>query len=210
MPEWKEEIRSRLSQSGLEPAREVEIVEELAQHLEDRYEQALAGGATEEEARASALRELKGSEVMAQELRRVERPARRETGALGARGRAKFFVDLWHDLRYGLRALAKNPGVTAVAAVTLALGIGANTAIFSAVNTVLLRPLPFKDPERLVMVWEEATKAGYPQDTPTAANFIDWRDQNQTFEGMAAITDDSFNLTGAGDPERLEGQRVST
>jgi putative ABC transport system permease protein len=209
MPEWKEEIRSRLAQSGLEPAREVEIVEELAQHLEDRYEQALAGGATEEEAREAALRELKGSEVMAQELRRVERPARRETEAPGARGRAKFFVDLWHDLRYGLRALAKNPGFTAVAVVTLALGIGANTAIFSVVNTVLLRPLPFKDPERLVMVWEDASKHGFPRDTPAAANFVDWREQNRVFEGMSAIAEESFNLTGAGEPERIDGRRVS-
>src|ERR1043165_5483502 len=113
MPEWKEEIRSRLSQSGLEPAREVEIVGELAQHLEDRYEQALAGGAAEEEPRAAARRELKGSEVMGQERRGVERLARRETEAPGARGRAKFFVDLWHDLRYGPRAPADNTGFTA-------------------------------------------------------------------------------------------------
>ena len=119
------------------------------------------------------------------------------------------FRDLWQDLRYGVRTLAKNPGFTIVAVIALALGIGANSAIFSVVNTVLLRPLPFKEPERLVMVWEDATKHGYPRDTPAAANYIDWRDQNQVFEGMAAIADLSFNLTGIDEPERIDGRRVS-
>lgn len=117
--------------------------------------------------------------------------------------------DFWKDLRYGLRMLVKNPGFTAVAIIALALGIGANTAIFSVVDTVLLRPLPFKDPERLMMVFEDSSKHGFPRDTPTAANYIDWRDQNQVFESMAAIDGESFNLTGVGDPERLVGYRVS-
>jgi putative ABC transport system permease protein len=93
--------------------------------------------------------------------------------------------------------------------IALALGIGANSAIFSVVNTVLLRPLPYKDPDRLVMVWEDATKHGYPRDTPATANYIDWRDQNQVFEAMAAIAEWDFNLTGVGEPERIDGRRVS-
>ena len=116
---------------------------------------------------------------------------------------------LWQDLRYALRMLFKNPGFTAVAVLTLALGIGANTAIFSVINTVLLRPLPYEAPDRLVMVWEDDTKGGYPRDTPAAANYVDWRDQNQVFESMAAMADHSFNLTGVGEPERIEGRRVS-
>ena len=116
---------------------------------------------------------------------------------------------LWQDLRYALRMPFKNPGFTAVAVLTLALGIGANTAIFSVINTVLLRPLPYKDPDRLGMVWEDNTKGGYPRDTPAAANYVDWRDQNQVFESMAAMADQSFNLTGVGEPERIEGRRVS-
>jgi putative ABC transport system permease protein len=209
MPEWKEEIRGRLSRSGLAPEREAEIVEELSQHLEDRYEQSLASGATEDEARRAALLELKEGDLLAQELRRVERPARREPAAAGSSGRKSMFGDLWQDLRYGLRTLRKHPGFTAVAVTALALGIGANTAIFSVVNTVLLRPLPYKDPERLVMVWEDDTKGGYPRDTPAVANYVDWREQNRVFDGMAAIADQSFNLTGVGDPERLDGKRVS-
>src|SRR4026208_1757225 len=112
-------------------------------------------------------------------------------------------------MRPARRAGRQHARLTAVPVIALALAIGANTAIFSVVNTVLLRPLPYTDPERLVMVWEDASKQGYPRDTPATANFVDWRDQNQVFEGMAAIADESFNLTGAGDPERLEGRLVS-
>jgi putative ABC transport system permease protein len=209
MPEWKEEIRGRLSRSGLAPEREAEIVEELSQHLEDRYEQSLASGATEDEARRAALLELTEGDLLAQELRRVERPARREPAEANSPGGKSMFGDLWQDLRYGLRTLRKHPGFTAVAVTALALGIGANTAIFSVVNTVLLRPLPYKEPERLVMVWEDDTKGGYPRDTPAAANYVDWREQNRVFDGMAAVADQSFNLTGVGDPERLDGKRVS-
>ncbi|HEV7890219.1 MAG TPA: ABC transporter permease [Pyrinomonadaceae bacterium] len=209
MPDWKAEVRSRLSRTGLAPEREAEIVEELAQHLEDRYEQSLASGAAEDEARRAALLELNEGDLLAHELRRVERPARRETVAPGSQGNRNMFGDILQDLRYGLRTLRKHPGFTAVAVIALALGIGANTAIFSVVNTVLLQPLPYRDPDRLVMVWEDATKSGYPRDTPAAANYIDWRDQNQVFEGMVALADQSFNLTGMGDPERLEGKRAS-
>src|SRR5215472_5614973 len=113
------------------------------------------------------------------------------------------------DLRYGFRMLVKKPGFTTVAVIALALGIGANSAIFSVVNTVLLKPLPYKDPDRLVMVWEDATKYGYPQNTPSPANFLDWKAQNQVFEDMAAYTIETLNLTGVGEPEKLEGQRVS-
>jgi putative ABC transport system permease protein len=105
--------------------------------------------------------------------------------------------------------LAKNPAFTAVAVVALALGIGANTAIFSVVNAVLLRPLPFKHPEQLVTLWENAAHLGFPKDTPSPANFLDWQKQAQSFTGMAAMAERSFNLTGVGEPERLEGRRVS-
>ncbi|HWS54894.1 MAG TPA: ABC transporter permease [Pyrinomonadaceae bacterium] len=209
MPDWSEEIRSRLARLRLAPTREAEIVEELAQHLEDLYEQSLRGGAAPAEARRAVLQELTESDLLAQELRRVERPARPEPVAPGSRRRTSMMGDLSQDLRYGLRVLVKNPGFTAVAVVALALGIGANSAIFSVVNAVLLRPLPYKDPGRLVMVWEDNTSKGYPRDTPAPANFVDWRDQSQVFEGVAALAHESFNLTGAGEPERLDGRRVS-
>jgi putative ABC transport system permease protein len=111
---------------------------------------------------------------------------------------------LLKDFRYGIRSLLKRPGFTAVAVITLALGIGANTAIFSLVNAVLLRSLPFADPDRLVMIWEDASFAGFPRNTPAPANYADWKSQNQVFTALAAQDIRSFNLTGDGEPEKIE------
>src|SRR4029453_19130232 len=191
MPDFKEEIRKRVAALQLSPTREAEIVEELSQHLDDQYEQSLTRGATEEEAYGAALAGLAESDLLARELKRLERRGQREPLTFGNE-RTNFLGDLSQDLRYGMRMLLKNPGFTIVAVIALALGIGANTAIFSVVNTVLLRPLPYKNPERLVMVWEENSKQGFPRDTPAAANYIDWRDQNHVFEAMAAITEITF------------------
>ncbi|MFN7944436.1 MAG: ABC transporter permease [Blastocatellia bacterium] len=116
---------------------------------------------------------------------------------------------LIQDLRYGLRLLAAKPGFTLVAVLSLALGIGANTAIFSLVRAVLLRPLPYYEPERLVMVWEDASFAGFPQNTPAPANYLDWKANSRTFAGMAALADRSFNLTGDGEPEKVQAYAVT-
>ncbi len=116
---------------------------------------------------------------------------------------------LLRDIRYGIRGLLKRPGFTIVAVITLALGIGANAAIFSVVNTVLLKPLRFRDPERLVIVWEDASFANFPQNTPAPANFADWKAQAQSFEDMAATAEASFNVTGDGEPERVAARGVT-
>lgn len=107
---------------------------------------------------------------------------------------------LFQDLRYGARMLRKSPGFTIVAVLTLALGIGANTAIFSVVNGVLLRPLPFRDPSRLVLI---AEKSSFPVISTSYGNYLDWRDQSHCFESMEATRSGSATLTGAGEPERL-------
>jgi len=116
---------------------------------------------------------------------------------------------LLKDIRYGIRSLLKRPGFTSIAMATLALGIGANTAIFSVVNAVLLRPLPFADADRLVMVWEDASFAGFPRNTPAPANYVDWKTQNQVFEDIAATDLRSFNLTGDGEPQKVEAFGVT-
>src|SRR6476659_9147660 len=114
---------------------------------------------------------------------------------------------LLQDLRYGARMLLKNPGVTAIAVITLALGIGANTAIFSVVDTVALRPLPYKNPDRLVSLWENVPERGQWRVTP--ANFFDWKTENSVFENLAAFGASSLTLTGDGEPQQLLGTRVS-
>ena len=116
---------------------------------------------------------------------------------------------IWQDLRYGFRMLAKSPAFTFFAVMVLALGIAANTAIFSLADAVLLRPLPYRNPDRLVIVWEDSSFIGFPENTPAPGNYKDWKAQNQSFEDMAAYRRSSLNLTGDGQPERLIAGRVT-
>jgi predicted permease len=116
---------------------------------------------------------------------------------------------LLQDSRHALRLLIKQPGTTGIAVLTLALGIGANTAIFSAVDTVLLRPLPYDDPDRLVMVWEKRLREGVLDNVVSPADFVDWAQMNSVFEAMAAQSTASLDLTGLGEPVRLTAGAVS-
>jgi putative ABC transport system permease protein len=120
---------------------------------------------------------------------------------------------LWQDVRYGLRMLVKSPGFTVVAVVALALGIGANTAIFSIVNAMLLRPLPYGEPDRLVVVWETNPDLSSPylrtHNEASPANFLDWRQQQTVFEDIAAYRFNDYNLTGGDAPEQLLGNPVT-
>src|SRR6185437_2370847 len=109
----------------------------------------------------------------------------------------------WHDLRYGLRMLRKSPGFTTVALLVLTVGIGVNVAIFSVVNTVLLRPLPFHDPGHLVMLWESLPGIGYGQLGTSSGEYLDYRNRNRVFSGIAGYKNDTANLTGSGQPERI-------
>jgi predicted permease len=117
--------------------------------------------------------------------------------------------EFWRDLAYGVRILLKKPGFAAAAVLTLAAGIGANTAIFSVVNVVLLRALPYRDADRLAIVWEDASSFGFPENTPAPGNFTEWKNRNRVFEDMAAIRGSSFNLTGDGQPERIVGSQAT-
>ncbi|HET9528798.1 MAG TPA: ABC transporter permease [Blastocatellia bacterium] len=117
---------------------------------------------------------------------------------------------LWQDLRYGVRLLVKQPGFTLIAVITLALGIGANTAIFSLVNAVLLRPIPFPESEQLVTVWEDASVIGFPRGEAAPANYVDWKAQQSVFEDLAALSWQSLALTSDGEPERVSAYGVTS
>jgi predicted permease len=161
MHEWGQETLKRLASLNLPPAREAEIVEEVAQHLEDRYEELVAGGATEDEARRVALEELSDEDLLARGLRRVEQEVAQEPLVPGGEGRSNFLASIWQDVRYGLRMLVKSPGFTAVVVLSLALGIGANTAIFSLIDAVMLKMLPVRNPEQLTLLnWAAQASPG--------------------------------------------------
>jgi predicted permease len=116
-------------------------------------------------------------------------------------------ISFWQDVRYGLRVLAKNPGFSAIAILTLALGIGANTALFSVVNSVLLNPLPFPHPDELVAAYTKTATS--EEDSISYANFLDWQKNNQSFVSLGAFRSDDFNMTGAGEPERVHTHMIS-
>src|SRR5882672_10710518 len=113
------------------------------------------------------------------------------------------------DIRYGIRGLAKRPVLTIIAIVTLGLGIGANSAIFSTINALLLKPLPFPDPERIVAVWEKVPSRGVERNEVALANYLDWNAQSQAFEHLGFYRWWSTNLTGSDSPERVQGFLVS-
>jgi len=211
-PNWNHIAREHLAVLRLPPEREIEIVEEQALHLEAAYEDALAAGLSAAEAEARALRSYDWR-LLECELSRAELPL-----AVRLREQVPWQFDnnprrrlrmetLWQDVRFGARSLMKQPSFIALAVLTLSLGIGANTAIFSVVNTVLLRPLPYKAAEQLVAVWDVQGKANQIMFSP--AEFLDYQTQNQSFTEMAAYRAMSFSLTGQGEPEQLNGLIVS-
>src|SRR5262249_32288622 len=128
---------------------------------------------------------------------------------LGTNRRTNMIADLWQDLRYGARMLMKNPGFTLIALLTLSLGIGANTAIFSVVNAVMLRQLPFPNADRLLRLNGSNPERGWPLFSVSHPNFLDWRARNQTFEALAASTGVNFNLSAGGEVEVLSGAAIT-
>jgi putative ABC transport system permease protein len=207
MPEWKREITERLAALELDPAREAEIVEELSQHLEDRYAESLARGASPEDAHRAALAELSDDELLARELRRVEKQVAPDPITLGTNRRRNMVTGLWQDLRYGARMLMKQPGFTTLAVITLTLGIGANTAVFSIINAVVFRPRPVAQPEQLVELY--SGDARDPYGSSAYQDFLFFRDQGEVFSGLAAYGLQTFKLGGGDKVEPVFGEAVS-
>jgi predicted permease len=172
---------------------ERELEEEIRSHLDMQIEDNLRQGMSPEDARRAARLRFGGVEQV--------KEAYRDKSRLG------WIENLWQDLRYGVRMLVKNPGFTLIVVITLALGIGANAALFSLVNGVLINPLPFPQPEQLVALNQRLPNTGagsisYP-------NFLDWQRENQSFSAMAVSRSSSFALIGAGEAERVRGRRCT-
>jgi len=206
MPEWKEQIRQRIASLGLTPTREGEIAEELAQHLDDRYEELLSTGMVEEQASRVVLAELSNTNALIEELRLVE-PRVSEGIAVGA-GTGTSLRGLWQDLRYCSRMWLKQPGFTLVVAITLALGIGANTAVFSLIDAFLFKVLPVKDPEQLVFVQATLPKGRTTVSFPFTT-FEELRRHNHSFSGLFAWDDTPVSVTLDDQPELVAGDFVS-
>jgi predicted permease len=207
MHDWKHEIREALSQLSLRPEREAEIVEELSQHLEDRYEDLLLEGYAEDEAVQKTLSEFRQNEII-RALHGLERPYSKPI-ELGQEPQSSQTAGLWDDLRHAFRTLLRQPGLSLIVIVTMALGIGVNTTIFSTLELLAFRPFDFPNQDRLLAIWEQQRETGLNRGSVAPGNFADWRDQNQTFESLVAIRSGYFDLANGSQPERLPGNIVS-
>ena len=172
-----------------------DLDEELRSHIEMRAVDNLAAGMSPEEARFEAQKRFGNTTLLKEDTRNTDIVTWLDEAA--------------RDFRHSLRILQRSPGFTAVAVLTLALGIGANTALFSVIDSVLLHPLPYQNPDSLVMVWETNSQHPNPHNTVSPPNFLDWQTRNTVFSSMAYIFDERDNLTGNGDPEEVVVQDIS-
>ncbi len=189
-------FNSRLKALFRQRTAEQEIDEELHSHLALLTERYVRQGMSSKDARAAAARQFGGATQLKEDLRE--------------RRSFPLFENILQDTRYALRQLRKSPAFSFTAVLTLALGIGANTAVFSVVYAVLLHPLPFKNADRLTMVWEQSPHRGWYHNVVSAANFNDWKKENHVFADMALIDPFvSFNLTGSGEPVEIQAEQVT-
>jgi putative ABC transport system permease protein len=192
---WLTKISLRFRSLFRRRAADGELDSELRFHLEREIAARVSAGMTPREARQTALREFGGVEQLKEECRDMRK--------------TNYLHDLAQDLRFAVRMLRKSPGFAVVAVLTLALGIGANTAIFSVVDALLLKPLPYRDPSRLVMVWEHHSPSGAEHNVASPPDVLDWQAQNQAFDGMAYFADVHANLTGRASPQVVVLQYTS-
>jgi putative ABC transport system permease protein len=208
MHDWQSEVRARLAPLRLRPEREADIVDEISQHLAERYREATAAGASSDEATRLALAEFRAGNVLAQrvaELRQAHAP-RTVTAGIST---GHLLADIWHDVRYAMRAFAKQRAFAGTAVLILALGIGATTAIFTLIYGVLLKPLPFDEPEALVTLRHDSLLFAGMNQGP--ATYLTYRENYEAFEDIGAWDGALVSITGDGEtPERVDALMVSS
>ena len=213
MPDWKQEISRLLENLWIDPPREAAIIEELSQHLEDRYEELLSGGSSEPEARRIAFEELKHSEIFRAMLPPTIRNSARSALPPAALPSGNLFSDFLRDLKFGLRSMNKTKAFSFFATLTLALGIGASTTIFTVVNTLLLHPLPARNPSQLVCLYTTDLKSQKQSGGQAAFSYLnleDYRARNTVFSGLAGFSPAMvMTLTENTASERFFGQLVT-
>jgi predicted permease len=190
MPDWKRVVRERLASLSLKASAESDLSEELAEHLEDRYRELCGGGATKEEAYRQTISELDDLHPL-REAEKAHRLPKREPVPAGEGRQGSLPEDLWRDLRYAVRAMRKSPLFVVFVVLTLAFGIGANTTVFSVINTLILNPLPVSDSSTLAAVAMTETGSGTKPGAPIPLSFADFKDyqaRNGVFRALAGYT----------------------
>src|SRR5579863_3965321 len=212
-PDWKSLVQERLQLLRLQAPAEVDLTVEVAQHLEDYYRELCSGGTTEEEAYRRTLSELDDVYALRAGIERSNRMPNHDSVPVGDSRPGTFMEDLVRDLRYGWRVIRKSPLFALAAVLCLGVGIGANTTVFTIINTLLLHPLPASDPSRLVVMYDaqanhRAQQFGQP--ALSYANLQDYMEGQKCFSGMAAFTwPQVLTLAGSGGPERMFGELVT-
>jgi predicted permease len=191
MPDFRKIVRERIAPLGLTPDAESDLTEELAQHLADHYQELRSGGATEEAAFQSAISELDDLYHMKVELARNQRMPKHEPVPVGDQPRGNFLADLWRDVRYTLRTMRKSPLFVVFVVLTLALGIGANTTVFTLIDNLVLNPLPVQNSSGLASVATAEVKSTSKSVTAlpvSLANLNDYATENEVFDSLAGYT----------------------
>src|SRR6185503_19810769 len=208
MHDWQSEVRARLAALRLKPERETEIVDEIAQHLAERYREATQAGALPDEATRLALAEFRAGNALAQRiaaLRQAHAPAAVTLGA----STSNLLADLWHDLRYAARTFAKQPGFAATAVLILALGIGATTAIFSVVYSVLIKPLPYPNADELVRIRHPAPGVNVEDIQSSSNMYLTYRQEGRTFANVGLWQATDATLTIGSEPQPVRALFVT-
>jgi putative ABC transport system permease protein len=212
MPDWKTLVRARVGPLPVDPAREADIIDELAQHAAEHCADLIASGVPERDAIAQALAPLEARRRVAAEIARADRPRASAPAPPPIASGASIIGAIARDLRYASRLLRRSPGFAVAAIITLALGIGANAAIFSVVRAVILRPPPYRDPSRVVAFLNSRSGGAASAASITSSSlpdYLDWRQQLTSFEALGLMSGWTFNINGLELPERVYGARVT-